>query len=142
MNWGNRIVLTLVLFVGLIVTLVVISMNQEIGLVADDYYVQELAYQDQIDRMQNVKDLNVQPKIVSDKQTNTVVLTIKDKQLEGEVHFFRPSDAALDRKFKLQLDVNGQQQFNTSDFEKGLWKVKINWKEAGEQYYSEHILIL
>jgi nitrogen fixation protein FixH len=142
MNWGNRIVLTLVLFVGLIVTLVVISMNQDIGLVADDYYVQELAYQDQIDRIQNVKDLKVQPKVVSDKQTNTVVLTIKDKELEGEVHFFRPSDATLDRKFKLQLDVNGQQQFNTSDFEKGLWKVKINWKEAGEQYYSEHILIL
>ncbi|HNP19821.1 MAG TPA: FixH family protein [Fulvivirga sp.] len=142
MNWGNGITLTLILFVVLIATLVVISMRQNISLVAEDYYVQELAYQDQMDRIENGNRLSNKAHIEVDAKIGTMSLSIPDKNLIGEVHFFRPSDAKLDRKYKLQLDKDGLQVFNIKDFEKGFWKVKINWSADGKEFYSEQVVVI
>ncbi len=142
MNWGNGITITLILFVGLIATLVAISMRQNIGLVAEDYYVQELAYQDQMDRIENGNNLSNKAHIEIDVEVGTMRLSIPDNNLIGEVHFFRPSDAKLDKKYKLQLDKDGLQVFNIKDFKKGFWKVKINWSSDGKEYYSEQSVVI
>ena len=63
MNWGTKIVFSFIAFAGLIITMVVISMRQDVSLVAKDYYVQEIAYQDQIDKIQNQKALESEPTI-------------------------------------------------------------------------------
>jgi len=140
MNWGKRIVIVFVLFIGLIATLVTISMRQDVSLVAKDYYVQEIAYQDQIERIQNKNDMNIQPRL--EQKDGLIVLTIKDLDLQGEIHFFRPSNAKLDKKYTLKLNESGEQLFSATDFEKGLWRVKINWNNKGKEYYSEHSVVL
>lgn len=140
MNWGTRIVIAFICFVGVIVTLVTISMRQDVSLVAKDYYVQELAYQDQIERIENKNRMDIQPTV--ELNAGQVELSIKNLDLEGTVHFFRPSNSKLDKKYILQLDQNGKQAFSALDFEKGLWKVKINWSSEGKEYYSEHSLVL
>ena len=51
MDWGKGILLTIIAFVGFIMTLVVISVRQDdIHLVAENYYEKEIKYQDQIER--------------------------------------------------------------------------------------------
>ena len=140
MNWGTKIVIAFIAFIGVIATLVTISMRQDINLVAKDYYVQELAYQDQIERIENKNALAVQPSL--NLENGMIKLQINQKDLEGTVYFFRPSDVKLDKKFDLRLDENGQQFFNSKDFKKGFWRVKVNWKKHDKEYYSEHSLVL
>lgn len=140
MNWGKGIVVAFVCFIGVIATLVTISMKQDVSLVAKDYYVQEIAYQDQIDRIENKNRMEIQPSV--ELKTGNIELLIKKLELEGTIHFFRPSNAKLDKKYVIKLDKNGKQLFSASDFEKGLWKVKINFTSEGREYYSEHSLVL
>ena len=63
MNWGYKIVVAFVIFAAFIGTLVGICVNQDISLVAKDYYRQEIAYQEQIDRMANHEALPEKPKV-------------------------------------------------------------------------------
>jgi len=140
MNWGKGIVLTFVIFVGVIATLVTISMKQDVSLVSKDYYVEELAYQDQIDRINNKNSMEKKPEIK--KTGEVIVLQLNVPESDGSVHFFRPSNARFDKKYKLAINESGTQVFKASDFEKGFWKVKINWQKDGKEYYSEHNLVL
>ncbi|GAA0189303.1 hypothetical protein GCM10009122_49340 [Fulvivirga kasyanovii] len=144
MNWGTKIVMSFILFVGLIVTMVTISMRQDVSLVAKDYYVQEIAYQDQIERIKNYRDLGEnQIKLEYKKQTSQIVLTLpKSYAGKGEIHFFRPSDASLDARYVLRPDSEGYQRFEAGDFKKGLWKVKISWHENDREYYEEKTLVI
>ncbi|ELR70754.1 hypothetical protein C900_03362 [Fulvivirga imtechensis AK7] len=144
MNWGTKIVIVFVLFAGLIVTLVTISMKQDVSLVAKDYYVQEIAYQDQIERIKNYKKLGAeQLRITYDDSRSVVVITAPgNHKREGEVHFFRPSDASLDSKYALKPNGDGHQYFDVKNFKKGLWKIKISWQENGREYYEEKTLVI
>lgn len=144
MNWGTKIVVAFVLFVGLIVTMVTISMKQDVSLVAKDYYVQEIAYQDQIDRIRNYNELGAdQLSITYDNAKSVIVLTAPGNHTrQGEVHFFRPSDASLDSKYVLKPNSEGQQYFDVKNFKKGLWKIKISWRENGREYYKEKTLVI
>ncbi|MEM7108608.1 MAG: FixH family protein [Bacteroidota bacterium] len=143
MNWGTRIVITFIAFVGVIVTMVVISMKQDIHLVAKDYYVQELAYQDQMDRISNSNELSeLKPEVHYDAKRKSIILSTPDgKNLDGTIYFFRPSDARLDKKYTIQL-VNGKQVFSSHDLNKGMWRVKVNWKDQDKEFYTEKVLIL
>ena len=50
MNWGNGILLLLLVFIGLMVTLVTICVRQDdIHLVTENYYAEEIKYQEHID---------------------------------------------------------------------------------------------
>ena len=51
MNWGNKIMLSFSVFVAIIITMVVVSMKQDVFLVSEDYYDKEVKYQNQIDKM-------------------------------------------------------------------------------------------
>ena len=110
MNWGQSIILVFILFAGIIITLVTISMKQDVNLVADDYYKEEIAYQKQIDRQLNYQALNEKPEIK--KEGDQVILTypasIAEQIEDGEIHFFRPSDKNFDKKYKVKLDNNHQ----------------------------------
>ncbi|UII30459.1 FixH family protein [Fulvivirga ulvae] len=144
MNWGTKIVMAFILFVGLIITMVTISLRQDVSLVAKDYYVQEIAYQDQIERIRNYRDLGEnQIKLEYRKQTSQIVLTLpKNYAGKGQIHFFRPSDASLDARYVLRPDSEGYQHFEAADFKKGLWKVKISWHENDREYYEEKTLVI
>ena len=74
MNWGTKITLSFIAFVGIIITMVVISMRQDISLVAKDYYVQEIAYQDQIDRIRNNHDLGEFKTEVTARRTRSCLM--------------------------------------------------------------------
>ena len=145
MNWGAKIILSFVCFFGVIFTLAYISMNQDLNLVADNYYEQELAYEDRIERIKNTQGLVERPDIVVDKKEQKARLVfpenLKEKVAEGKIHFFRPSNAALDKEFTIALDQDGNQSFDISSFPAGLWKAKVSWEWKNREYYEEVTLI-
>ena len=54
-NWGTKIFIAIVLFMGLIIGFVIVSMKQTYYLVEKDYYPKGLEYQKQIDKETNAK---------------------------------------------------------------------------------------
>jgi hypothetical protein len=141
MNWGYKIAISFIIFIGIIITMVVISMNQDISLVSADYYAQEIAYQDQIDRMERTRKLEKQPEITLDRTSGVMTIDVFDSAVDsGEILFFRPSDASKDKR--VAFPGTGKLNIAVHDWEQGLWKVKLSWSVGGDDYYLEEIVNL
>lgn len=146
MNWGIKIVISFVCFIGLLVTLVYVSVSTDFYLVADDYYEQELAYEDQIQRIKNVNSLAEKPdfKLIRNEGKAELKFPISVMQAmeEGKISFFRSANASLDKEFDLVFDENGVQVFDMKKLASGAWKVKIEWKSKGTEYYQEINIVI
>ena len=143
MNWGYKIFFSFVIFIGIIITMVVISMNQDISLVSEEYYKEEIAYQDQIDRMKRTSLLEEQPSVAYDRDTRLVTINVNSEKIEaGQVLFFRPSDAQKDKQIKFPATGSGKMVIPVEGWDSGLWKIKILWSEGGHEYYAEEVIIL
>lgn len=144
MNWGKSIVIAILTFMAIIIAMVVISVRQNIYLVADDYYQQELKYQQQIDKMENYLEMDGTLDITYSKPSGTVQVAFPQsgESINGEIIFFRPSDARFDFTLAIAPDSNGVQQLDLSDKLPGLWKLKVSWEANGKAYYKEQNIVL
>jgi hypothetical protein len=145
MSWGYRVTLLYCSFVALIITLVVISVRQDdIHLVSKDYYKEEIAYQDQINKMNNVKRLQGKLGFTYTGEKGEVLFSFPDqvKGATGEIVFFRPSDARKDVKVSLRMQEDNTQVVNVQQLDRGLWKVKIYFNANGQEFYDEQVLVL
>lgn len=146
MNWGTKIILAYLAFILILTSMVVVCINQDVHLVATDYYKQEITYQDQIDRMNNYNTLTEKPTLQLDRNASTIIVTftreIPRNLASGKVWLFRPSDRNMDQLFKLVLDTNGQMILPTANLSSGLWKLKLNWSGDNKEYYHEKTIIL
>ncbi|KYG80706.1 FixH protein [Roseivirga ehrenbergii] len=146
MNWGTKIVISFVCFVGLLVTMVYVSVSTDFYLVADNYYEQELDYESQIQRMKNVNSLAEKPnfKLVRNegKAELRFPVSVMKAMEEGKISFFRSANASLDKEFDLVFDETGLQTFDMNMLASGAWKVKIEWKSKGTEYYQELNIVI
>ena len=142
MNWGKWIIVSFVLFAAFIGILVVICVRQDISLVSKNYYQEELAYQQQIDRMNNTARLEEKPVIAFTGQALEIQFSQFNNLEGGEVKVFRPSDLRFDKQFILQTSTETTQRFDISSFPKGMYRVKMRWSMKGKEYYVEQVIIL
>ncbi len=144
MNWGHGVTAAFVLFAGYILYLVTGCLNQEVGLVAEDYYAQEVAYQDRIEHRANAQAFKED--ILVSRNASQVVIDFPEewhKALEsGQVHFFRPSDNELDVKLPLTLDQEGQFKVNGESFVPGRYEVNLSWTYDGKGYFVKKDLFI
>jgi hypothetical protein len=140
-NWGTGIFLAVTLFV--IATLSVVSylISLDFYLVSNDHYEQGVEYQETIDGQQRFKNLENPVLVLFDEPTVSIKITfpkeLRTDSLSGTINFYRPNDSELDRKYKLQVDENGRQIIPVSDFEKGRWKLTLEWKQDSLIYIDE-----
>jgi nitrogen fixation protein FixH len=145
MNWGHKITIVYLTFMAFTIGLVVICMKQkDLFLVSNNYYEEEIAYQDKIDKMHNFEKLQAKPEWQYDQGQQVLEFRFPEgfSWASGEIYFFRPSDANQDMKISIRPDGNGRQTVNTQNLSKGLWKVKLQWDEQGKAYYHEKVLVL
>ena len=138
MNWGYRIVLAFVLFMAFIISMVVYVSSKGADLVAEDYYEQEVNYQDIIDAKTNSVEFKQQLKITQDAQ-KVVVFFPKEvaQNIEGTIHFYHPQHNDKDVVKAIALNDQKIQSINKSGLAKGNYVVKLLWKEDGKTYYIE-----
>lgn len=138
-SWGTGIVIVIAIFMIITISTVVYLMNQDVYLVADDYYDKEIKYQQQIDRMERVKKLDAKNIIALNGSIVNVNLpkSVLKNDLTGEIYFYRPSDEKNDIKIPLSIDSLGLQVIPVNSLAKGLWTVKINWMTGDKEYYTE-----
>jgi hypothetical protein len=136
MNWGNGILLLLLVFIGLMVTLVAICVRQDdIHLVTEDYYAEEIKYQEHIDRVSNTQA--IEGKVM---QFDALSKTLQFKLpvgAKGELHLFRPSDARMDKKIQIEIKDTESNVLKLDDLASGYWKVKMTWEAEGVAYFEE-----
>jgi nitrogen fixation protein FixH len=138
MNWGHKITLVFIAFVGLMVFMVYQSFQVNIDLVAEDYYQQELEYLQKIDKIKNTQQLNQNISLAQENHQLIVQFSdLFERKLDGNISLFRPSAARFDVNTKITLDQNHCQSISTAEMVKGYCKVKLDWKDGDKAYYHE-----
>ncbi len=140
MNFGKWIVVAFVFFALFIGTLVTVCVRQDVSLVSGEYYREELAYQDQIRRIANARDLNVRP-VVGKTDGDSLQVSFSANVEEGELKLFCPSNKNMDRTYSLRSAAQVQ-SFKISDLQRGMYRAKIFWTMSGKEYYHEEVIYI
>ncbi len=140
-NWGTGIVLAVTLFI--IATLSVVSyiISLDFYLVSSNHYEEGVEYQQTIDNKNRAENLDNPVVVLFDEGTTSIKLIFPEEilsdSLSGNVTFYRPNDPALDKKYKLSLNSEGLQTIPVGDFEKGRWKLTVEWEADSLTYLEE-----
>ncbi len=134
MNWGYKITIFFTGFVIFILFMVYKTTTVKSELVAENYYEQEIEYQDKIDKIKNAKSLDVS--IQTEVTNEGVLVTFPQKEVSGELYFFRASDQRLDYKIPIQTDSSGVQLVQREHLMPGFYTIKADWM-SDLAYYSE-----
>jgi len=143
-SWGTGIVIGIIVFVVISISMTVIFMTQDVDLVADKYYENSLQYQVEIDKQSRTKSLNEQVKINFNGEVINILFpsAYLDKNISGEIYFYRPSNPSLDFKVLLLMSTEGNQIIPVERLEKGFWRIKLNWTMDGNGYYNERAITI
>lgn len=129
MNWGKGITIALIAFIGFIVSLGVILMKQNVDLVAEDYYQQEIDYETQIKAESNAKKLDEKPTFSQDD--NYFIVNIPDgKFTKITLDLSRPNNSDKD----MQFEIIGTKMFmiEKNDLEKGQYGIALRYEFEGK----------
>lgn len=144
MNFGGKIVILYLSFVGLILTLVFMSYGQKVDLVSSDYYAQEINFQQKINATNNEKSFAGES-ITHSMNGNSIILkidsTLLSSDFNGTITFFRPSDSSKDVQMKMNF-VNNQQIIDTKDLIHGAYKLQLSWTSNQKNYFKEEFIFI
>ncbi|WP_445732878.1 FixH family protein [Mariniflexile sp.] len=138
MNWGTGIVLAFIGFISFIMYFIItmnVDSKYEHDLVTEDYYGEELQYQNDINKLANAKKLSEN---ISYKKTDEGLMITFPKDLEiekitGNVSLYRPSNKQLD--FETQISLSKPYLLIPDKrLVDGRWDIKIDWQYNGNSY--------
>ena len=133
-NWGTGITIGIILFMSFILFMVFKATQTESDLNAENYYEQEMAYQDRIDAIANAapykKDISIE-QVDNGLQVNYPSEMLK----EGKVHLFRPDNASLD--VEMPMTSAGSVLIPRDKMILGVYQVQMSWTKGGDDYYYE-----
>lgn len=139
MNWGVKVTILYSSFVVMMITLVVASTHQKFELVSDDYYKEELAYQDVIDATRNQASLSSPVRL--DATENFIEITfpqeLDGKNISGIVQFYSPVKADYDKQWPITVTCSNKMLVEKRLLSKTRYKVKISYKVDQKAYYQE-----
>lgn len=139
MSWGSKISIVFIGFAGMISYMVYRCMLLPVDLVSNQYYKDELAYQQVIDGTRRANGLS--GRLQLDPEGGGILLRMpvemRGRAVSGTVVFYCPSDAARDRRLPLAPDHLGEQAIAAGSVLPGHYTVKVSWKAGGLDYYTE-----
>ena len=144
LHWGSGLLVAFALFAAGVLTMVVISMNRDVDLVADDYYQQELKHEQHITSAKRSEALgdSVQCGVTDDAFHLSLPPHFNSDSTTGSLMFYRPADRKRDFIVPLLLTSGNKQSVPVGTLEKGLWRVKVRWSYRHEEYYREEAIII
>jgi hypothetical protein len=142
MNIGHWIIVVFILFACFIGILVTVCMQEDVSLVSANYYQEELAYQERIERMENTLMLDKKPVIKIVQQQLHIQFESSSNIENGEVKLFCPSNSGMDRQYTFKATMESVQVFDLGTLEKGVYRAKIFWTMDGKEYYQEEVVYI
>jgi hypothetical protein len=136
MDWGKGIVLVFVAFATIMISMVTICMKKDdLHLVTQNYYEEEIKYQDHIDKVINANGLSYEA-LQFDNSAKSVSISLPIGA-KAELHLFRPSDARLDQKLVVDILDEDTKVVDLAMLKAGYWLMKLTWSADGKSYYQE-----
>jgi len=137
-NWGTGIFIAMLSFMIFILSFVYKSIaldEYQHELVSEDYYKDELHYQEEIDKMNNAGKLNQDISIRNSNQGIHISFPkdIDESSINGEIFFQRLSNEKLDFKELITLSDH-EQLIPAEKLVSGKWIIKIDWKTDKDEY--------
>lgn len=136
--------LVLTAFAGLMVFFVVMAARNPEPLVTEQYYEQELKYQDRIDNTSRANALTLAVRI--EAGTRGVRLTFPEemhgRMISGELTLLRPNDPTLDRHIAVKADAKGGYEALNVGLVSGRYNALLEWNVDGVAYYTEEKLVV
>jgi hypothetical protein len=146
MNWGKAIILVFVLFASFIGTMVYQMACQRVDLVSDNYYQNEIDFQQHIDRVTNAQreftHTNPSTTMTYQADQQQIVFVLPNALQKGEIKFYRPSDRQQDFQLTITAKHPVRQIIPTEKLAKGNWRVQFTWSDGQRDYYKEEQIFL
>ncbi|MDH5608770.1 MAG: FixH family protein [Cyclobacteriaceae bacterium] len=142
MNWGHKITLAILAFFAIILFMVVRSFQENIDLVTENYYGEEIVYQDKIDKISNVRiyDREVKAYLVPEGIQLLFPDEMIPENVKGTLHLYRPSMAERDKTYEIQTDSTFKYLVPAGDVVEGKYILKLDWTD-GEHVYFQEIMV-
>lgn len=145
-NWGYGVVLAFVVFISFILYFVFTMLTNKKynhDLVTDNYYQQELDYQNKINAYENSLDL--EENITLQKTSEGLLVHfpkgIDQKKITGTVSLYRPSNKQLDFEIPILIS-NNYLLVPENRLVGGRWDITVFWKYEGKNYLYKQELKL
>lgn len=146
--WPHAILAWFVVFSSAMAAWITFALRQNTELVSADYYEEEVRFQSQLDRLNRTAAVRGDVAVLYDAAQGQVTLRLPADHVvqrpspSGRIRFYRPSDARLDFEVPLALAGPGEQRIDVSARRGGQWKVRVQWKAGGQDYFFEQIVVL
>ena len=142
LTWPTGIVIAIISFMIFILSFVYKSIavdKYHHELISEDYYKDELHYQEEIDKLNNAKTLESDVELTNSKEGITIEFpkNIDENKIAGTITFLRLSDEKLDFTEGIQLTAH-KQLIPSNKIVSGEWIVRIEWQNGDQEYlYKE-----
>ncbi len=138
-NWGTAIVIAFVLFISFILFFVIKASTDkkyDYHLVSEQYYQDELKYQEDIDKYNNTKRLGIE--ITLKKTLEGIEInfpnSFQTENIQGNVSLYRPSNQSLDKYIPFVLSERSTLLIPDQMLVDGRWDIKISWSQNNKEY--------
>lgn len=142
-TWGTGIAIFYIAFVIVMVGMVVYSKTLDNSLVVENYYDEDLRFQEKIDKLENAarleKDLEI---AVTDKADILLSFPEAMQNISGTVVLYRADDKSKDLSYTISVNEDNQMLVPAKDIRGGRWTVKVDWQGDSQPFYKEKDILL
>jgi hypothetical protein len=143
-NWGTGIVLAFIGFISFILYFVIsmtINKKYEHDMVTENYYKQELQFDNELNKQKNAQAL--EENVTWTRTDNGIIITFPENMnpsdITGKVFLYRPSSKQLDFESTISLS-NHNLLIPDKRLVGGRWNIKVDWQYKGDSYiFKENI---
>jgi hypothetical protein len=142
-SWGYKIVFIYTVFVLGILTMVFLSAKENRDLVSENYYTDEIAYQQVIDQSSKTAALSAPVELIASGKQLIIQLPKEfyGLQANGEWTLYYAADKARDLTGNISTQ-NGKYSIVIPAHAKGQYLFKMLWKVDSKEYYFEQNIFL
>jgi hypothetical protein len=111
--------------------------------VAEDYYKQEVEYQQRLNATNLGNKLSSPISLIAKEQILTLHFPreFDQKLLTGSIHFYAPSGSKADRTYALRT-LDGTFKIPGNELAKCPYEVQVSWAAEGKTYFQTLMLTL
>lgn len=144
-NWGTGIIIAFIGFMCFILYFVIkvnTDKKYDHDLVTEDYYKEELDFQNDINKETDAKNLS--ENISLNKNENGLLIAFPEtfivNNISGKVFLYRPSNKQLDFEVPISLSDHNL-LIPDKRLLDGRWNIKVDWQYNGKSYlYKKEIV--
>ncbi len=144
-TWGHGIVLALGTFIIFILSMIFYftSTWKNSELITDDYYEEELAYQDVIDAKTLANQLPEKPKYIQDVTGIRIIFPadINNSNTKLRIDLHRAEDQKLDVIREMTLDSQNSIFIPAAILAKGNYVLRVHWEKEAKDYQIDYDLV-